>query len=304
MSRLHTYAQLVRLPNLPSALSNICLGALAAGALPQRWLPFGLLLLASACLYCGGMVWNDYFDRLEDKRERPGRPIPSGRVAPGDAARLGALLLLSGVLLAALAGWSLALTGRGSVVPAVLALLLAGMILLYDGPLKHTPAGPVAMGLCRLLNVLLGVAASGGIAGPRGIHLAAIVGLYVVGVTWFARTEGRMSNRNALRGAAGVMLASLVLALPLPTTVEPGISSPLFPYLLVVFAFVVGLPVSQAIASPTPARVQAAVGRALLGLILLDAILASAVVGTPGLAILVLWLPAAWLKRQAALYVT
>ena len=58
-----------------------------AGVLPARWLPFLLLLLASACLYCGGMVWNDYFDRAQDKLERPSRPIPSGRVSPGEAAR-------------------------------------------------------------------------------------------------------------------------------------------------------------------------------------------------------------------------
>src|SRR5262245_6697594 len=106
MNRLPTYAQLIRLPNLPSALSNVCLGALAAGALPSHWLPFVLLLPASACLYCGGMVWNDFFDREQDRRERPDRPIPSGKVSPREAAFLGVILLAAGVLLAGLAGWS------------------------------------------------------------------------------------------------------------------------------------------------------------------------------------------------------
>ena len=44
------------------------------------------------------------------------------------------------------------------------------------------------MGLCRFLNVLLGLTVA-----PPGFwlaaHLALVVGLYVVGVTWFARTE-------------------------------------------------------------------------------------------------------------------
>src|SRR5207248_5643169 len=88
MSRAQTYAQLVRLPNVPTALADICLGALAAGALPGRWLSFALLLPASACLYCAGMVWNDYFDVEQDRRERPSRPIPSGRMTRREAARL------------------------------------------------------------------------------------------------------------------------------------------------------------------------------------------------------------------------
>jgi 4-hydroxybenzoate polyprenyltransferase len=74
MTRLRSYAQLVRLPALPTALADICLGALTSGALPDNLLPFFFLLLASACLYCAGMAWNDYFDQEQDARERPFRP--------------------------------------------------------------------------------------------------------------------------------------------------------------------------------------------------------------------------------------
>src|SRR6516162_8537732 len=96
MSALRTYAQLVRLPNLPTALADVCLGALAAQALPQRWLSFVLLLLASACLYSAGMVWNDFFDLEQDKRERPFRPLPSGRISLRAASALGASLMIAG----------------------------------------------------------------------------------------------------------------------------------------------------------------------------------------------------------------
>src|SRR5262245_55663963 len=105
MNALRPYAQLVRLPNLPSAVADILLAALAVGALPGRWPTFALLALASACLYCAGMAFNDYFDVEQDRRERPFRPIPSGRVTPRQAARLGAALLAAGVALALLAGW-------------------------------------------------------------------------------------------------------------------------------------------------------------------------------------------------------
>jgi 4-hydroxybenzoate polyprenyltransferase len=301
MSRLRSYAQLVRLPNLPTALADICLGTLAvlAQAPPEGGvgvlLPrFGLLLLASGCLYSGGMVWNDYFDREQDRRERPFRPIPSGRVTPREAARLGAGLLAAGTGLSFLAGW----------VPFGLSLGLVAAILLYDGWLKRGPAGPVGMGLCRFLNVLLGLSVAGEVAPSWGMHLAGVVGLYVVGVTWLARTEARLSNRGSLQGAAAVLLASLLVALPLPVLGPRRLSSPAFPYLLVALGFLVGFRVAQAIGTPTPSRVQAAVKRCLLGLVVLDAVLATALAGTVGLAILFLLVPVVALARQRWLYAT
>jgi 4-hydroxybenzoate polyprenyltransferase len=161
------------------------------------------------------------------------------------------------------------------------------------------------MGSCRLLNVLLGVSAAGALADwPRGLYLAVVVGLYIAGVTWFARSEARVSKPLALQGAASLMLASLLLALPLPALAAPEASSVLFPYLLVLFGFALGLPVWRAITRPTPGNVQAAVKRSLMGLIVYDAILASAQAGTLGLSILVLLAPSLYLNRRAWLYAT
>ena len=93
MNRLQAYAQLVRLPNLPTALADILLGFLATGSPTdaRRWPTYLLLMAASACLYCGGMVWNDYFDRDLDKRERPERPhsFRQNRPATGGPVRRG-----------------------------------------------------------------------------------------------------------------------------------------------------------------------------------------------------------------------
>jgi 4-hydroxybenzoate polyprenyltransferase len=295
---MRTYAQLVRLPNIFTALADICLATLAARALPDYWLPLVFLLFSSACLYCGGMVWNDYFDLEQDRRERPFRPLPSGRVTPAQAARLGALLLAAGVGFAALAdvrpeGF------RASSFFLALGLVLA--ILLYDAWLKRTWAGPLGMGLCRMLNVLLGLSVVPEWVGGWGLYLALLVGLYIVGVTWFARTEASVSNQTALGLAAGVMLGALLLSLGLPVLAQqepsPPNSSVLFPYLLVAFGFIVGLPVYNAVAAPEPKRVQTAVKRCVLGLIALDAIFASALAGTVGLVLLLLLPPAMYLGR-------
>jgi len=313
MSRARVYAQLVRLPNLPSAFADILLGALATAALPSQWLPFAFLLPASACLYCAGMVWNDFFDVAQDRRERPFRPIPSGQVSRGEAALVGAVLLLGGVLFAGLAGLALEHPKHPTWLCGSIALYLVAAIFLYDGWLKRTPLGPVSMGACRFLNVLLGLSASGGLAirdstgrdnVGLGVHLAFVVGLYIVGVTWLARTEARASSKKQLTGAALVMLASLFLGLALAARVAPGIPSPLFPYLLVALGVVVGLPIQQAIRRPSPERVQAAVKRSLMGLVLLDAVLATALAGSFGLLILLLLGPSLYLNRKRWLYAT
>jgi 4-hydroxybenzoate polyprenyltransferase len=242
------------------------------------------------------MVWNDFFDRDADLRERPFRPLPSGQVSSATAAWLGAALLLLGWGCATLAGWG---ASEFDPLPASLGGWLVVAILLYNRWLKHTPAGPLGMGACRFLNVLLGTSVAAEVYVPWSLrlHLASVVGLYIVGVTWFARTEARRSDPAQLRRASAVMAAALALALTLPLQVPEGTSSRLFPYLLVGFGFWVGLPAERAWAKPEPSRVQAAVKRAVLGLIILDAVLATAVAGTAGLILLGLLPPALFLGQ-------
>ena len=224
MTSLRPYLQLIRLPNLPSAFGDVCLGAVILATHPTALpsfpvLSFLLLLISSGCLYSAGMVWNDYFDVEQDRRERPERPIPSGNVSERQAMILGLSLFAVGLLCA----------GLVSRVSLLLAGLLVGAILLYDGWLKREWVGPIAMGSCRFLNVLLGLSLAGSVMSIWSLHLAFVVGLYVVGVTLFARTEAKVSNQSALQGAALLMFLSLGLALLLPTYKDVGKASVLFP---------------------------------------------------------------------------
>lgn len=283
-------ARLLRLPNVFTAFADIALGLCATAALsPQSvgdsfaW-KAALLVIASGCLYMAGMVWNDYFDFEEDKRDRPFRPLPSGRISLRTAFWIGLSLLC--------VGWSCAaLTGRTG---ALIGLALVVAILAYDARVKRTKFGPIGMALCRFLNVLLGLSLADAATLPivTRLHLAFTVGVYIVGVTWFARTEEKRSDPKVLARAALIMLVAALLGLAAATRVPPGTSSPLFPYLLVVFGFWVGIPVLAAVRKPTPDRVQAGVKRSIFGLVVLDALLASIFVGTWGL-LLVLLLPPA-----------
>ncbi len=281
------YAQLLRIPNVFTAFADIAMAACAAGYITDRPDIVAALLLASGCLYCGGMVWNDFFDRQEDTKTQPFRPIPSGRVPARVALFLGLALMTCGLAMTLFVP---------TAVPVAFALVAA--ILLYNTWLKHTPVGPISMGACRFLNILLGLSGPGGdVLSVPNLHLAATTGLYIVGVTWFARTEEAASNRRPLILAAGVMLAALGLAVTVPVYRPPGSTPIYFTYFVVAFGLLVGDKVVAAIRQPGPKEVQAAVKRSILGLVVLDAVLATAFVGAWGLLILLLLFPARWLGR-------
>src|SRR5262249_4206083 len=115
----------------------------SAGAEFRQWCMFFCLMIGSIFLYWSGMVWNHYFDLDQDRKERPGRPLASGRVSLRAAVRLAVSLMVFGLVLA-LAADFLSETGRWLSSPIALALVAS--ILLYDGLLKCTFAGPFMMG--------------------------------------------------------------------------------------------------------------------------------------------------------------
>jgi 4-hydroxybenzoate polyprenyltransferase len=194
--RLRDLAELVRAPAALSVPGDTVAGAAASGGLrpstPGR-------AAASVCLYWGGMAANDWADRELDAVERPGRPIPSGRVRPGQALAAAAGLTAAGVGLAALAG------GRRA---AAVAVPLAGAVWVYDLWAKNTAAGPPMMALCRGLDVLLG--ASGGQM-QRAVGPALTVAAHTYTVTALSRHEVSGATPalplSTLAGTAGLAAA-------------------------------------------------------------------------------------------------
>ncbi len=142
------WAELLRISALFTVPGDALAGAAAVGLRPNR--STALAVGASLCLYMSGMALNDWADREEDARDRPHRPIPSGRISPPAALTAAAGLTLAGLTLSAHAG-------RRSL---AVATALAATVWSYDLHLKHTPAGPLAMATARSLDLLLGATAT------------------------------------------------------------------------------------------------------------------------------------------------
>lgn len=298
-AKIYAYLQLVRLPNLFTAMADVTMGFLfVRGFDPGRSYSLHpgdgrlliLLMLASASLYAGGVVLNDVFDYLQDLEERPSRPLPSRRVSLAAARRLGVGLLALGVVL----GWGVA-TWVGLMRPAVVVSLLAACIVLYDLWAKPTPFGPLAMGGCRMLNVLLGMSM---LVGPwQTDHwiVSLGIGIYVAGVTWLARTEARLSRRIHLAGATAVMLSGIAVLASLPhwgdRFIAQGEMSPDRWYVLLGFlGIMIGWRCVRAVIEPRPFVVQTAVTQAILSLVMLDAAACFAKCGMEGAILVVLFL--------------
>jgi len=187
---LKAWLELLRVPNLLTVPGDPLAGAfLAADPAAGAPSPVSLAAAAAAALliYCAGLIWNDLADIAEDRRERPGRPLPSGRVTVRAARAAGSLLALAGIAAAALAGPRTCAT----------AALLTAAVALYDAPAKRsTRIGPISMALCRGLSVLLGAAAAADGAGAaRFLPLPAAGTLfaYIALVSLVARNETRAS---------------------------------------------------------------------------------------------------------------
>jgi 4-hydroxybenzoate polyprenyltransferase len=236
-------------------------------------------------MYMAGMVLNDVFDYEVDLQERPKRPLPSGAISRIWAKRLGFAMLGIGVALAWLAGLISTRAGITLWRPGAVATVLACVILVYDTVAKKTRFGPVVMGACRFLNVLLGMSLHARSNEPAfdllGYHpahfmIAGGIGLYIVGVTTFARSEATTSRRATLLLGLAVLAGGLGMLAVFPTLcptafvylIEPH---SYWPLALLVMSIWILRPCLAAIANPGPQQVQSAVKSCIVSLIVLDA---------------------------------
>jgi len=295
---LYGYLALARISNSPTVVSNTLAGAALAGAVWPAG-KVGLMALpvaiAMVLFYTAGMYLNDLMDYAVDCRERPERPLPAGIVSRQVAVA---------VVLALFGSGSLLLWGVGPPhfvhIPFLSGLVLIALIICYDRWHKSNPLSPLLMALCRLMvyitalysfqtaetqsrcgsvvAVCLSRSDSATLAfSAQSLSTLLIPGsllvLYVIGLTYIAKTENKPSMTNV----------SIVATLFLPTvyfTVQQ-LQQVQWVTLPLILFFTIWVAYSVTFAFRSPKRqVGRAVGQLIAGISLLDA-LVLATAGSP-----------------------
>jgi 4-hydroxybenzoate polyprenyltransferase len=275
MNRVYAHLVLMRPANILTAIADIMLGFAASGSIllllqqdaftlahpilrPLYW-----LVLATMGLYGGGVVFNDVFDTDLDRIERPERPIPSGAASRTSATLLGTLLLSGGI----------AAAFQVSMLSGAIAVAIAIMSLVYDALGKHHPIlGPINMGLCRGLNLLLGISAVPTAVGVFW-YLAFIPIVYIAAITTISRGEVHGGDKKILIGAVGLYLLVISGILTLMRLQQFSLLHAI-PF-LVLFAVMIFPPLLRSIRSLAALDIRLAVKAGVMAVILMDATLAA-----------------------------
>ena len=196
---------LARVSNAPTVVSNVLAGVALASVVAPVTVSGTFLLAASLVLYyTAGMYLNDLFDLGLDRRERPERPLPSGRVSQTEALGVTVLLFSVGTFLLSLLGTA----------PLVWGLLLVVAIVLYDAWHKTNPLSPALMAVTRALVYVTAFSAFASGLTFTLVFWALLLGLYIIGLTYIAKTETR--TLTGYWPAALLYLPALVGGLALP----------------------------------------------------------------------------------------
>ena len=264
------YLRLARPANLPTAAADIFAGAAISGYFvnvpmdgiweSSRLSAFLLLAFASIFIYAAGVVLNDVFDHKLDKIERPERPIPSGLIPLRSAAIFGGILLNIGVLLAFMVNQ----------MSGIIAFVLGICILLYDAVAKHHDIfGPLTMGICRGLNLLMGITLLGSVDNWWYLVLPIV---YIAAITLISRGEVHGDNKSHIIFSGG-LYASVILGLVVLFLTSGRNLLEAVPFLLL-FSFFVFKPLIGAYRDNSPNNIKKAVKAGVIAIILLDATMA------------------------------
>lgn len=159
------YLSLIRPVNGMMAVVAVWLGyALAKGGIAFS-LEAGYACAAAFLILSGGMAANDFFDRKIDKKNKPHRPIPSGKVRARHALMLSLALFIIG----------LGLAGLVNLLALGIAVIASVLLFAYAETLsRHKHVGNAVVALSTGLTFVFGEAVTGSIGSPVVVILAFI----------------------------------------------------------------------------------------------------------------------------------
>jgi 4-hydroxybenzoate polyprenyltransferase len=286
------YLILVRLPNLFTLPSNVLVGYFMVSSMAMT--SYGQILLLvtiSILLYCVGLILNDLCDYSIDKKERPDRPLASGKVSR--RAAVGLVVTFSTL--------ALALSFIINITTFVISSILLITIFAYDKILKKTPAGPFTIGAARVMNVLLGASVDFGNIGsyPQYIILTFVLSMtfvYVSLIGFISRYEIHGFPKDSKLLLIPAIVAAIIFLILLFSFAG------LFKYesliMLVFFSFIMGITFYK-FQKNDSVGIQRIVKNMIMSIIVLDSTFLSGIVGVEiGLVVLVLLAPLLILARK------
>ncbi len=286
------YLILVRLPNLFTLPSNILVGFVIASSLTlTSYVQVLLLVTISILLYCVGLILNDLFDYNIDKKERPDRPLASGKVS-----RRAAIGLVTAFSVLAL-GLSLIVSIPTLVTSSLLFVLIFG----YDKFLKKTMAGPFTIAAARVINVMLGASVDFGHIGsfPQLIILTFVLTItfvYVCLIGFISRYEIHGFPKNTKLFLIPIIIVAIISSIAFFSLMG------FFKYecliILALFSFIMARTFYK-IHKQDSSGIQRIVQNMILSIIVLDSTFLSGIRGIElGLVVLVLLAPLLILARK------
>lgn len=293
MTKTTGYLRLIRPANIVTSIADVLAGIAISGyfigsVAPGFVVPVVLLCISTVGLYGGGVAFNDIFDAGLDRLERPERPIPSGLISLKEAITFASLFLITGILTAFLVN-----TTSG-----LLAISITLAALTYNKWGKHhLILGPLNMGLCRGLNLLLGISIL-----PLAVfdwwYIAVVPVIYISSITMISRGEVHGSNRRPLYLASIFYIAVIGSILYFSFIKDMQWLALIF---LLPFGWMIFKPLLKAAKEPTGFNIGMAVKAGVISLIIMDAAWAAASGELVAAVIIIILLPLSfWLARLFA----
>ena len=182
------FFQLVRIPGIFTTFSNVLIGYFFSISQNPDFTPFPFLLVTSGLLFSAGMIFNDFFDFKIDKKERPNRPLPSGKISKQNALFLGILFLIIANIFASFSSHN----------SLIISLIMTIIIILYNYKIKFiTFLGFFSLSVVRFLNVLLGFSIIS--FSYETIPFAIPIAIFVGGISILAKNEVNSTNNFSIK---------------------------------------------------------------------------------------------------------
>ena len=284
---LHRF-QLMRLPNVFTAIADVLAGYLIVAGADIRFSVLLSLIFSSAAIYAGGCVLNDVCDYQIDLVERPERPLPAGKVSIPEAVIMVVVLFVAALISAGVAGFAALLT----------AVVLIVLVLLYDLVTKDMVFfGSLNMGACRALNLLFGMSPLFLWGWFLIFPLISLVYIFLLTSLSNFETGGSLGEIKWPLACGFIILFTCLVGVAVKSSaVFTGL-------LLIVIIVAYVLPsLRRALINLEPAFVGAAVKRLLLAIPLLDVFYVSIARGLIyGIPVLLCLLPARWLAKKLSM---